>query len=195
MTDEQVSTRILTIPNLVSFTRLAATPVFWWLLISKEDVGAAALLFIIISWTDWIDGFLARKLNQVTRLGKALDPVADRLMIASALLAGLITEIVPLAFGIPLLIREVYVALVAVTVAVRKLPQLEVRYMGKLATFLVYGALQSFYLAAVPFLETVFRPMAWTAGVSGLILYFWVAVHYTRDARNALSQLKSATSQ
>ena len=84
--DEQVSDRILTIPNLVSFVRLAAIPVFWWLLLGEENVAAATILFAVIATTDWIDGYLARRLGQVSKLGKALDPVADRLLIAAAVI-------------------------------------------------------------------------------------------------------------
>lgn len=194
MLPAQVSDRILTFPNLVSFIRLAAVPVFWLLLLGVDDIAAATVLFVVVSWTDWIDGYLARRLNQVTKLGKALDPVADRLMIASAVIAGLIVDIVPPVIAIPLIAREVYMVGVTMTLAYRKTPPLEVRHLGKLATFLVYGSIQSFYIAAVPFLKTVFLPIAWNTSVSGLLLYWWVTVQYTGDARQQLSQLESHAS-
>ena len=191
MIEDQVSNRIFTVPNLISFARLAAVPVFWWLLLGRDRVGAATVLLIIVSWTDWVDGYLARRFDQVTKLGKALDPIADRLMIASAVVAGLTTEIVPWVVGVPLLVRELYMTAITLVLAVRKRPPLEVRYLGKLATFVVYGSIHSFYIAAVPFLEDLFRPIAWVTSVTGLLLYWIVAFQYTGDARSALTELES----
>lgn len=191
VTEEQVSNRIVTIPNLISFARLAAVPVFWWLLMGRDRVGAATILLIVVSWTDWVDGYLARRFDQVTKLGKALDPIADRLMIASAVVAGGMTEIVPWVMGVPLLVRELYVAAITLMMALHKRPPLEVRYMGKLATFIVYGSIHSFYIAAVPFLEGVFSTIAWVTSLTGLFLYWIVAFQYTGDARRALVELES----
>jgi cardiolipin synthase len=189
--EDQVSNRIVTVPNLISFARLAAVPVFWWLLLGRDRVGAATVLLIVVSWSDWVDGYLARRFDQVTKLGKALDPIADRLMIASAVVAGLTTEIVPWVVGVPLLVRELYMAAITLVLAVRKRPSLEVRYLGKLATFVVYGSIHSFYIAAVPFLADLVRPIAWVTSVTGLLLYWIVAFQYTGDARSALTELES----
>ena len=191
--EQPVSDRVLTIPNIISFIRLAAVPVFWWLVLGNDEVGWATVLLIVVSWTDWIDGYLARRLNQVTKLGKALDPVADRLMIASALVVGLIAGIVPGAIGYPLIAREIYMAVVTFVLVTRRRRTLEVRYIGKLATFLVYGAVQSFYLTAIPFLEVVFEPLAWASAVIGLVLYWYVAFQYTVDARKSLSAVESSS--
>jgi cardiolipin synthase len=191
LSEEQVSNRILTIPNIVSFVRLAAIPVFWWLLLGRDDVAAATILFALIATTDWIDGFLARKLNQVTKLGKSLDPIADRLMIFSALVAGLIADIVPPVIGITLIVREVYMALVTVFLMARGKGTLEVRYLGKIATFGVYSSIGWFYMAEIPFLEWLTRPLAWIAGIVGLALYWITAFQYTGDARRAMSEVES----
>lgn len=191
MTEEQVSDRIVTIPNIVSFIRLAAIPVFWWLLLAEDNVTAATILFALIATTDWIDGYLARALNQVSELGKSLDPIADRLMIFSAVVAGLIAGIVPAVIGIILIIREVYMALVTSALVLRGKGVLEVRYLGKIATFLVYSSIGWFYMAAIPFLEWLTRPLAWIGGVFGLILYWITAFQYTGDARRVMSQLES----
>lgn len=191
MSEEQVSSRIITIPNLVSFIRLAAIPVFWWLLLAEDDLTAATILFALIATTDWIDGFLARRLDQVTKLGKSLDPVADRLMIFSAVVAGLIAGIVPPVIGITLVVREVYMALVTLALVMRGKGVLEVRYLGKVATFGVYSSIGWFYMAAIPFLEWLTRPLAWAVGIFGLILYWITAFQYTRDARRVMSELES----
>lgn len=186
MSEQQVSNRILTVPNVVSFTRVAAIPVFWWLVLRADDVTAATILFTVVASTDWVDGFLARRLDQVTKLGKALDPVADRLMIASAVIAGLITGIVPAIIGVTLMVREAYMALVALGLVTRQGGTLEVRELGKVATFIVYSSIGWFYIAAIPFLEPLTRPLAWIFGIGGLILYWITAVQYTGDARQRL---------
>lgn len=191
MGEPVASDRVFTIPNLVSFIRLAAVPVFWWLLLAEDNVGAATLLFAVIACTDWVDGFLARRLGQVSKLGKALDPVADRLMIASAVVAGLIAGIVPPAIGWALIAREAYMAVVTLTMIARGRGVLEVRWLGKLATFAVYSSIGMFYMAAVPFLEPLTRPFAWIVGIGGLVLYWVTAVQYTADAARTMAGLES----
>lgn len=193
MTDDRVSDKIITIPNLVSFIRLAAIPVFWWLLLGEDNVAAATILFAVVATTDWVDGYLARRLGQVSKLGKALDPVADRLMIASAVIAGLIAEIVPTWIGILLIAREVYMAIVTIFLVTRGAGTLEVRWLGKLATFLVYTSIGWFYFAAIPFLEVILLPAAWIAAVVGLALYWYTAIQYTGDALTTMRELESTT--
>ena len=191
MTDEQVSNRIVTVPNIISFARLLGVPVFLWVLLVEENVGVAALLFLLIGWTDWIDGYLARRLNQVTKLGKALDPIADRLMIAAAVIGGLLAGVVPATIGIVLIVREFFMGIVALVLVTKGAGTLEVRYLGKLSTFILYGSITAFYLAEAGFLERLMRPLGWVGGVVGLALYWWVAVQYVGDARAKLSNVES----
>lgn len=185
--------RIFTIPNLVSFARLAAIPYFWWVLLAEERVGLAALLIFLIGSTDWVDGYLARKLDQVTELGKMLDPVADRLMIASAVIGGLIAGVLPGVIAWPLLVRESLVVSGVLLLAARGLEKLPVRPLGKMSTFLLYGAVPSFYLVAAEIAPWLFGPPAWIAGVVGLILYWWVAGEYFADIRSRLASLESSS--
>ena len=166
-------------------------PVFWWILLVDENIALAGGLVFVIGWTDWLDGYLARRLNQVTELGKALDPVADRAMIASAVIGGLIVGVLPGFVGWGLLIREVLMAAVAVRLMVRKAGLLEVRWLGKVATVSLYGGVPAFYLAEGGFLTTLFTPIAWFFGVVGLILYWYVAVQYFGDARDRLAAVES----
>lgn len=193
MTEAVSANRVLTIPNLVSFVRLLGVPLFWWVLLVEDDVALAAWLIFIIGWTDWIDGYLARRLDQVSELGKVLDPVADRLMIASAVVGGLIVGVLPMVIGVLLIAREVLVGLVAIYLAARGGGTIEVRYFGKLATFLLYGAIPGFYLAATGLMEWLLLPAAWLAAVAGLALYWYVAVLYLGDTRQRLTALKSPT--
>ncbi|MEE8406812.1 MAG: CDP-alcohol phosphatidyltransferase family protein [Acidimicrobiia bacterium] len=194
MPEEQVSDRILTIPNLVTLVRLLGVGVFWWVLLVEENIGLAAGLIFVIGWTDWIDGYLARKLDQVSRLGTALDPIADRLMIASAVIGGMIVDppVVPLVIGFGLIARELLMGAVALTLLSKGGGTLEVRYLGKVATFIFYGAIPLFYLAAIDFLVVVTVPLAWVLGAVGLAMYWYVTFQYVGDARRVLAQVKSA---
>ncbi len=176
----------LTIPNAVSFVRLLAVPYFWWVLVGQDRVGLAAALIFVIGSTDWVDGYLARRLDQVSEVGKILDPLADRLMIVSALVGGLVAGVIPGVIGGPLLAREALVAAGAVYMGTRGARQVEVRYLGKLATFLLYGAIPSFYLDSAGFVPWMFGPAAWISGAVGLFLYYWVGVEYVRDSRAVL---------
>ena len=193
MTEVVTANRVLTIPNLVTFVRLVGVGVFWWVLVVQDDIALAAWLVFIIGWTDWIDGYLARRLDQVSQLGKVLDPVADRLMIASAVVGGLIVGAIPVVVGILLLVREVAMGVVALYLAARGGGTIEVRYYGKVATFLLYGAIPGFYLGDAGFLEWLMRPAAWLTAVVGIALYWYVAVLYVGDTRQRLTALKSPT--
>ena len=72
--------RILTIPNVITFVRLLCLPVYLWLLLGLDNRAAAAGLLAVLGATDWVDGYIARHFNQVSSLGKVLDPVADRFL-------------------------------------------------------------------------------------------------------------------
>ncbi len=178
--------RVWTIPNAVSLARLLAIPYFWYVLLGQNRIGLAALLIFAIGSTDWLDGYLARRLSQESELGAFLDPLADRLMIGSALIAGLIAGVLPPVIGGPLIAREVLVGVGAAIVAFRGGGRLNVRYLGKLATFIIYGAIPSFYLSAAGIAPLFFTPAAWISGSIGLFLYWWVALAYLLDAQRAI---------
>jgi cardiolipin synthase len=171
---------IFTIPNLVSTIRLVGVGVFAWLIFSRGEYAAAGWLLFAIGWTDWIDGYLARRLDQVSELGKILDPVADRLAIVTAVIGGMVLGVIPLLLGIGIAAREVAVGMGSILVA-SKGGKIEVRWLGKLATFILYGAIPAFYVAQGGFIPAVFLVVAWVFGVVGLILYWWVAWLYARD--------------
>ena len=185
---------IVTIPNLVSGLRILAVPYFWYVLIGQDRVGLAAGLMFLIGASDWVDGYLARRLDQVSEFGKLLDPVADRLMIASALVAGLVAGVLPEVIGWPLLAREALVGIGTLVLAGRGLGKLEVRWLGKAATFALYGAIPSFYLTSADILPWLFGPPAWIAGIVGLVLYWYVGWQYIGDIWAKLRSVKSPPS-
>ncbi len=180
---------VLTIPNLISLVRLGLIPVFLWLLFGKDNPFAAGWLLGVIGSTDWIDGYLARRLNQVSEVGKFLDPLADRLAVTTAVIGGLISGDLSVWFAWPLIVREVIVAIGAGVVAFKGHTKLDVRDMGKLATLLLYAAVGWFFVGS----EWSWGiTIGWLAGVPGLILYYIVAVQYAGDAAEAIRTRRSS---
>jgi len=176
---------IFTIPNLISALRLVGVGIFAWLAFTRNEAAAAGWLLLLIGWTDWIDGYLARRLNQVSELGKVLDPLADRLAIATAVIGGMFVGVIPLGLGIGIAVRDVLVGAGALFLAGHG-KKIDVRRLGKLATFILYGAIPAFYVSHGSLLPSLFAAIAWSFGVVGLVLYWWVAVLYVGDVRRAL---------
>ncbi|MFQ5515960.1 MAG: CDP-alcohol phosphatidyltransferase family protein [Acidimicrobiia bacterium] len=173
---------MFTIPNLVSLLRLLLIPVLIWLLIGADQTAAAGWLLGFIGATDWVDGYLARRLDQVTELGKALDPIADRLAVAAALIFGMVADALPRWFAVAILIREGIMAVGAFYLWFKVRATLTVRTLGKASTFVLYMSIPAFFVgrgADVGWLQAV----AWWLGVPGLILYYAVMVAYMGDIR------------
>lgn len=175
----------MTLPNFVSAARIALVPLFLWLLLGRDQPAAAGWLLVAIGATDWVDGYLARRLDQVSDLGKVLDPLADRLAVAAAVIGGWISGTLPWGVALALVIRESAVAVGALFLLGRRLV-LPVRFVGKVATFALYGSLAAFLVHAGGGGEA-FRWLAWATAIPGVVLYYVVAALYARDARRALT--------
>lgn len=191
MTENGHSNRILTVPNAISFVRLVGVGYFWWVLLVAENILLAGILIAVLGGTDWLDGYLARRLNQESELGKVLDPLADRLMIASAVIGGLIAEVVPAVIGWGLITREVFMGVITLVLVSKGAGVLEVRWLGKAATLALYFAIACFYFLEVDFLTWLTWPVAWIGGIGGLVAYWIVAFSYLGDARAKLAELES----
>jgi cardiolipin synthase len=167
--------RVLTVPNLISFARLAGVPLFLWLfLFAHEDAWSVAVL-AVGGTTDWVDGFLARRLGQVSRLGELLDPLADRLYILATLVALTIREVVPWWLAAALLVREAMLAACLPVLRHHGYGPPPVHYVGKTATFILLVAFPTLLLShasggAVGWAH----PLGWALAWWGLVLY-WVA--------------------
>jgi cardiolipin synthase len=183
---------ILTVPNVVSAIRIALVPLFLWLMFGAEDYAVAGWLLGGIAATDWVDGFLARRLGQVSELGKILDPVADRFAVASGVLAGWITGTVPWWFALALIVRETTVTLAAGYLAARTGEKIAVRPLGKAGTFGVYVAIPNFIIEAGTGYAFHYW-VSWIFGIPGMILYFAVLIPYFGDVRAALARVSSAS--
>jgi len=161
--------RILTIPNVITLVRLLCLPLFLYLLFGRNNRAAAASLLGILGTTDWIDGYIARHWNQVSELGKILDPVADRLLLFVAIGAILIDGTVPVWFALAVLVRELVVAGTTMVLAAMGARRTDVTWWGKAGTFGLMVAFPMFLASesTVGWHETA-RVIAWISGIPGL---------------------------
>ncbi|HEU4424760.1 MAG TPA: CDP-alcohol phosphatidyltransferase family protein [Pilimelia sp.] len=166
---------MLTVPNLISFARLLGVPLFLFLFLGMHADAAAVVVLAIGGTSDWVDGYAARRLGQVSRLGELLDPLADRLYILATLVAFTVREVVPWQFTAALLAREVM--LLACLPVLRRYgygPP-PVHYLGKTATFILLAAFPVLLLAhAAPGAAGVAHAIGWGLAWWGLVLY-WIA--------------------
>ena len=165
--------RILTIPNLISLVRLSCLPLFLYLLFGRDDRAAAAWLLAALGCTDWIDGYIARHFHQVSKLGKVLDPVADRLLFFVGIGGILIDGSVPVWFAVMVLVREVVVAVTTVVLAALGARRVDVTWFGKAGTFALMMAFPLF-LAGESDLSWAAQAhvAAWITGIPGLVLSY-----------------------
>jgi CDP-diacylglycerol--glycerol-3-phosphate 3-phosphatidyltransferase len=169
---EDLPDRVWTWPNALSALRLLGVPLFLYLLLGPEADGWAVAILIIAGFTDWLDGKLARWLNQSSRLGALLDPAADRLYIVSTLVALALRDIVPVWIVVLLVGREVVLGLALVVLRRYGYPPLQVHYLGKAATFLLLYAFPGLLLAdGDGWLADLLEPFAWALTIWGTVLY------------------------
>ena len=177
MTDSRAirfrASEILTWPNLATLVRLGCIPLFVWLLFGRENRAAAAWLLAVLGSTDWVDGWLARKLDQGTDFGAMFDPVVDRLLFFVAVPSLIIDGSVPLAVATAVLAREALVAVFAIVVAAAGGARLVVTWEGKTGTFLLMFAFPMFLGAASTLsYAPILAVLAWLFAVPGLA-YSW----------------------
>jgi cardiolipin synthase (CMP-forming) len=181
----EVTSRILTIPNLLSFARLAVLPIIYLDLVNDRFVRAFVLLAVFAA-TDWLDGYIARRFDQVSRLGALLDPISDRVLFVVVGIGFVVAEIVPLWVVLLLLVRDLAVMLVGGVLLLRggtRLP--EVTRLGKAATFGLMWAFPAWLLAAIlgdgasdP--QPVLDALAWGTYLINVVLYYLAAIGYAR---------------
>jgi cardiolipin synthase (CMP-forming) len=180
--------RIATVPNLLSAIRIALIPVFVLLLLDPDTQTAGLVLFCLTVATDWVDGYVARRTNQVSNLGKVLDPVADRLAIAAGLITLMVIDAVPVWAGILVLVRDALVLIVGGYLALRRGVRIDVRWIGKLATmFLMIGLPAIAWASFDLWLAPVARAGGWILYTAGIVAYYAALVPYAGDVRRALA--------
>jgi cardiolipin synthase len=176
--------RVLTIPNVLSFLRLLGVPVFLWLILGPKADGAAVLLLMAAGFSDWLDGKLARKWNQISRVGQLLDPLADRLYIAATLIGLGIRDIVPWWLVVLLFSRDLVLALTLPVLKRHGLTALPVHFLGKAATFNLLYAFPLLLLGdGDGNLALIARIFGWAFAVWGTSLYWWAGLLYLWQVR------------
>jgi cardiolipin synthase (CMP-forming) len=193
---ETPGNRILTIPNLISFARLLGVPVFIWLVLGvKTPTGDwwAVGILIASGASDWLDGKIARALNQQSRLGQVLDPAADRLYIVATVIALAVRAIIPWWLVAVLAVRELVMGVVLAMLRRRGWGPLQVSFAGKTATWCLFYAFPLLFLGShnASYAE-VMRIIGWIFVFWGSALYWWAAGLYIAQARQLLAETKES---
>ena len=181
--------RILTIPNALSLGRLLCVPLFLWLLFGRDNEVGAAVLLGFLGATDWVDGFIARRYNQVSTVGKVLDPTADRILLAVGIFSILLVGAVPAWVAWLAIFREVAVGVGVVALAAMGARRIDVQWVGKAGTFLLMAAFPLFLASHAEDLSwaDAARAVAWPCALVGLGFAYYSAVMYVPLGRKALS--------
>lgn len=176
--------RVLTVPNVLSVLRLVGIPVFLWLVLVPEADGWAVLLLMASGVTDYLDGVIARRTGQISRLGQLLDPLADRLYVIATLLGLGLRGIVPWWLVALLLGRDLVLAATLPVLRRHGLGPLPVHYLGKAATFNLLAAFPLVLLGAgTGAAAEVARIFGWAFLVWGTALYWWAGALYLVQVR------------
>jgi cardiolipin synthase len=187
--------RIVTLPNAFTVVRLLCMPVFLWLLFGHHPHGRyhAALLLAVLGATDWIDGYLARHLHQVSTVGKILDPVADRILLGVGVLAILIDGSVPAWLGVTVVARELLVGGAVMALAAAGARRMDVQWSGKAGTCGLMLAFPLFLAghSTVGWHRTALT-LAWCCAIPGLAFSLYAALTYVPMARRALIEGRRA---
>ncbi len=190
----QVSeTRVLTLPNVLSFLRLLSMPVFAWLFATGNEE-AAIILFSVAASSDFFDGYLARRTNSVTELGRLLDPLADRLLIMALAIALVVRGTMPLALALAVIGRDVLLLAAWPLLERRKIERIRVNFVGKSAT-----AAHLIGLASLAWSETSLPAQRFADEVGmayvllGAVLYWVAGFMYADQARRRLRQTEGAS--
>ncbi len=187
-TRDAASSAVLTAPNVLSFARILAIPLFTWLIVHPGTEALGLVAFGIVSATDWVDGWLARRSGRVSELGKLLDPTADRLAIAAALVALVARGAFPAWAAAAILVRDGALLVAGAALLAARKVRIEVRTVGKLATMALMLGVPAVAWANLGLpLGTPARWFGWAAFWSGIGAAYAAAALYVGDARRALA--------
>jgi cardiolipin synthase len=182
------TSRVLTVPNLISALRIALIPVYVALVVDRDTTTAGVVLFAVVVATDWVDGAIARRTGQVSRVGTILDPVADRLAIAAGLVAFGVRGLFPWWAAAAILARDALILAVGAIALLRHGVQIEVRWIGKIATFTLMSAIASIAWASLglPLAEAALVA-GWIGFTVGIVESYAAALAYGRDLARAVA--------
>ncbi len=182
------SRRVLTIPNVISIVRLGGVPLFLWLILVPEADLWALLVLLLSGISDYLDGYLARKLDQTSKLGEILDPVADRLYILSTVIGLAVRDIIPWWLAILLPARDLFLWGLVPFLRTRGYSALPVHFLGKAATANLLYAFPLLLLGdGSGLMAMLARVFGWAFAVWGTALYWWAGLLYAWQVRKLLA--------
>lgn len=185
---ERVSTAIRTVPNAVTLARLLLMPLCAYLLATGR-FGWGIALTAVVGSTDWVDGWLARRTGQVSRLGQLLDPLADRLLIVSVAIALVIQDVVPWQAAVLLLARDLVLLCAWPLLKRRGIEPPEVILLGKAATLVLLIALPVLTLGATGLAVADAARVLGLLGLwAGVVMYYLAGAVYVRMVLDRLGQ-------
>jgi len=185
---QTASDRVLTIPNALSAARLVGVPIFLWLVLNEYDA-AAVLVLMVSGFTDWLDGKIARRWNQMSRLGQLLDPAADRLYILATLVGLTVRDVVPLWLTVALVGRDVLLSFTLPILRRHGYGPLPVHFLGKAATFNLLAGFPLLLLGEGDSLVSQeAHAFGWAFAIWGTALYWWAGVLYVVQVTQVVSR-------
>lgn len=188
--------RVVTVPNLITLIRLACLPLFVWLLLGQDNPLAAGALLGALGATDWVDGWYARRFNQVSSFGKIFDPVVDRLLFFVSIVAIIAADAAPLWFCVAVLLREGVISVATLVLASLGARRIDVTWMGKAATFGLMFAFPAFLWAAAEWpLQGLFSVLAWVCAIPSLLASYYAAATYVPLGLRALRDGRASRSE
>lgn len=178
-----VHDRVLTAANAISLLRLAGLPLFVWLMFGPRAYGWAFFTLFCVGSTDWLDGYVARRFDQVTKLGKLLDPVIDRGLLATVAISLLVAGMLPWPLVAGILGRDVLL-LIGSLLFLRAVPEIAVTKTGKIATACLLIGLPGFLLGHMDWAgRQLFLVLAWIYCLVGLAGYWLAGIQYAVEVR------------
>lgn len=190
----KLSSELKSIPNMLSILRLILVPVFLLLLLFDSFIWALGVL-AFASFTDWLDGQIARKFNQITNLGKVLDPAADRLFIFATLIGLTLNGNIPWWLAVVIVLRDLLLVAGTPVLAHYGYGPLPVHFLGKAGTFALLYALPLMLLADIwMFAQPIVLPLAWAFAYWGIALYWLSGFVYLNELRKLISQERAKSS-
>jgi len=186
-------TGVLSVPNFITLARLCVLPLFLYLLFAKEQRAGAALLLGVLGMTDWVDGWFARKFNQVSPFGAVFDPTVDRLLFVVSAISVLIDGAVPWWLCVAILVREIAVGAMMVIGTLMGMERFPVSNNGKWYTFLLMMAVPFLLLAGSSHITANFGlVVGWLCAIPGLALSYYTAFTYVPIVRTNLRKGRAA---
>jgi cardiolipin synthase len=188
-----VHDRVLTVANGITALRLLGLPLFVWLTVSQQAYGKAFLVLVIVGCTDWVDGYVARRFDQVTKLGKLMDPLIDRAMLATAGITLLAVGFIPWWIVALVVVRDVVLLGAGLAVFGKHNPGIPVSNMGKFATACLLIGVPGFLLGHMEWpAARVFLVIAYAYSILGIVTYYIAGYRYVQAAVGVRKAMQEA---